>query len=57
MEEFFLYFESKESLDVIRYNMMCLEKKFENIENDAKDNNWDSAVSIFWSFLYIITFH
>ena len=42
IEEYLLYLEDEDSLDVLRYNMKRLERKLENLEGDAKSNGWDS---------------
>ena len=45
IEEYLLYLEDEDSVDVLRYNMKRLERKLENLEGDAKSNGWDSQVT------------
>ncbi|XP_028395839.1 uncharacterized protein LOC114519857 [Dendronephthya gigantea] len=42
VEEYLLYLEDESSPDVVKYNMKVLGKKFENLQEDAKSNDWDS---------------
>lgn len=42
IEEYLLYLEDDDSLDVVKYNMKLLGRKFENLEEDAKSNGWNS---------------
>ena len=46
IEEYLLYLEDEDSLDVVKYNMKVLGRKFENLEKDAKSNGWSSQVKI-----------
>ena len=46
IEEYLLYLEDEDSLDVVKYNMKVLGRKFENLEKDAKTNGWSSQVKI-----------
>jgi hypothetical protein len=49
IEEYLLYLEDEDSLEVLRYNMKVLERKFENLGEDAKSNGWDSQVTILFN--------
>lgn len=46
IEEYLLYLEEEDALDVVKYNIKVLGRKFENLEHDAQSKRWDTTVTM-----------